>query len=306
MFQPSPAYVLFSPNGGEQVIHSMGEFTAVLLEQAALRMVGDVCRSFFRSALLACFTERVEFCGDVIDELIPDERQPEGLLAFVAFDPALFTRAPEHYDTANSLAPAAITYENLYRRMVDFLEDHLDGIRERAWQTLLASAQAAIGLPHDGSCAVCGLEEAHCWWHPFITSGPLLLAELDAPDRPAGAIKLGAGCLALLERGEALDFMANAQYYLWQPNREPLPLSAHATVWVVVTADAVEECIGSLQEQLEGCLVIASRPAFKEGCQVLEVRLDHQCAPLDAYRVLLDAHARHLIEMFSDVVIEGE
>jgi hypothetical protein len=70
----------------------------------------------------------VEDIGPLVDVLIPDMSDVNGLLAFALSDPLLLSIEPDGYDPSNGLSPAALLYENLYRQTYAWVETYLDEI----------------------------------------------------------------------------------------------------------------------------------------------------------------------------------
>jgi hypothetical protein len=70
----------------------------------------------------------VENIGPLVDALIPDMGDVNGLLASALSDPLLLSIEPENYDPSNRLSPAALLYENLYRQTYCWVETYLDEI----------------------------------------------------------------------------------------------------------------------------------------------------------------------------------
>ncbi len=144
LIKVAPVYLVpYSDNSGRTVVvRSMDEFTDAALKLCAIRFASHECHDDFQEALVRGgeFENRVDFIGTMVDMLIPDMKRPDELLLFVAYNAAFFTEAPVHYASGNSLAPAAIVYEQLYQYTFNLIEDNLDEILAQATQ-LLAERQ---------------------------------------------------------------------------------------------------------------------------------------------------------------------
>jgi hypothetical protein len=210
MVQVAPVYQMpYSDNSGRTVVvRSMDEFTDAALKLCAIRFASHECHDDFQEALVRGgeFENRVDFIGTTVDTLIPDMKRPDELLLFVAYNAAFFTEAPVHYASGNSLAPAAIVYEQLYQYTFNLIEDNLDEILAQATQLLAERQRLEDQLTKANQCDVCGQEPWTWFWDPFASTNPLLFIVPEKAKVPVGAFAIGDECKLRLEEGETLSF----------------------------------------------------------------------------------------------------
>jgi hypothetical protein len=208
--QVAPVYQMpYSDSSGRTVaVRSIDEFTDVALKLCAIRFASHECHDDFQEALERGgeFENRVDFIGTTVDMLIPDMKRPDELLLFVAYNAAFFTEAPEHYASGNSLAPAAIVYEQLYQYTFNLIEDNLDEILAQATQLLAERHRLEDQLTKANQCDVCGQEPWTWFWDPFASTNPLLVIVPEKAKVPVGAFAIGDRCKLRLEEGETLSF----------------------------------------------------------------------------------------------------
>jgi hypothetical protein len=89
----------------------------------------------------------VENIGPLVDALIPDMGDVNGLLASALSDPLLLSLEPDNYDPSNRLSPAALLYENLYQQTYCWVETYLDEIIRLALLIQRGEREAAVIRP---------------------------------------------------------------------------------------------------------------------------------------------------------------
>ena len=116
----------------KQIVNAIARSHETRLTVCAYVLASTPLYQLYRQIVASDDAARLACVGALVDALIPDVSDVNRLLACALADSSLLTDEPEDYDCSNSLSPAVLLRENLYRQVFLWVETSLDDIARRA------------------------------------------------------------------------------------------------------------------------------------------------------------------------------